>query len=52
MNNLPNNNFNNNSLLDEQTTNSFQSLIIFNDNLRKHNYIHHFFNETNNSHSK
>ena len=51
----------NNSLLDEQSVNSFQSMIVFNDNLRKniklslliykklnnfeHNYIHKFFND-------
>ena len=49
----------NNPLLDDQSVNSFQSMIIFNDNLRKniklslliykklnnfeHNYIHKFF---------
>lgn len=48
-------------LLDEQAVNSFQSMIVFNDNLRKniklslliykklnnfeHNYIHKFFND-------
>lgn len=48
-------------LLDEQAVSSFQSMIIFNDNLRKniklslliykklnnfeHNYIHNFFND-------
>jgi hypothetical protein len=50
-----------NPLLDEQAVSSFQSMIIFNDNLRKniklslliykklnnfdHNYIHKFFND-------
>ena len=56
------------SLLDEQTVNSFQSMIIFNDNLRKniklslliykklnnfeHNYIHKFFNDKGESNTE
>lgn len=55
----------NNFLLDEQSANSFQSLIIFNDNLRKHiklslsiykklnnfehNYIHTLLNDKSKS---
>ena len=58
----------NNSLLDEQSVNSFQSMIVFNDNLRKniklslliykklnnfeHNYIHKFFNDKSESNAK
>jgi hypothetical protein len=54
-------NSNNNYAMDEQTINSFQQMIIFNDNLRKniklslliykkinnfdHNYIHELFND-------
>jgi hypothetical protein len=56
------------TLLDEQTVNSFQSMIIFNDNLRKniklslliykklnnfeHNYIHKFFNDKGESNTE
>jgi hypothetical protein len=36
MDNLQNKPITDNFLLDEQSANSFQSLIIFNDNLRKH----------------
>jgi hypothetical protein len=52
---------NSNTLMDKDMSNSFQSLMIFNDNLRKniklslsiykklnnfnHNYIHNFFND-------
>ena len=57
-----------NFLLDEQSVNSFQSLIIFNDNLRKHiklslsiykklnnfehNYIHTILNDKSKSNTK
>jgi hypothetical protein len=57
-----------NFLLDEQSVNSFQSLIIFNDNLRKHiklslsiykklnnfehNYIHTLLNDKSKSNTK
>ena len=60
-----NNQQTNKSLLDEETANSFQSMIVFNDNLRKniklslliykklnnfeHNYIHKFFNDKSKS---
>jgi hypothetical protein len=56
-----------NPVYDEEITKSFQSLIIFNDNLRKniklslliykklnnfeHNYIHDFFNDKSESNS-
>lgn len=56
---------NSNTVFDEQSTNSFQSIIIFNDNLRKniklslliykklnnfeHNYIHTFFHDKSES---
>ncbi len=58
----------NTPLLDEQAVNSFQSMIVFNDNLRKniklslliykklnnfeHNYIHKFFNDKSESNTK
>ena len=58
----------NNFLLDEQSANSFQSLIIFNDNLRKHiklslsiykklnnfehNYIHTLLNDKSKSNTE
>jgi hypothetical protein len=58
----------NKPLLDEQAVNSFQSMIVFNDNLRKniklslliykklnnfeHNYIHKFFNDKSESNTK
>ncbi len=58
----------NTPFFDEQTTNSFQSFIIFNDNLRKniklslliykklnnfeHNYIHEFFTDKSKTNSK
>jgi hypothetical protein len=65
MDNLQNKPITDNFLLDEQSANSFQSLIIFNDNLRKHiklslsiykklnnfehNYIHTLLNDKNKS---
>jgi len=58
----------NTPIFDEQATNSFQSMIIFNDNLRKniklslliykklnnfeHNYIHEFFTDKSKTSSK
>ena len=60
-----NNQQTNKSLLDEESANSFQSMIVFNDNLRKniklslliykklnnfeHNYIHKLFNDKSKS---
>ena len=65
---IPDNKSTNNSLLDEQAVNSFQSMIVFNDNLRKniklslliykklnnfeHNYIHKFFNDKSEPNTK